>query len=320
MADDGSVLPLSVVICTYNRPDLVRQVLGTIAEQDAPRDAYEVLVVDNASPRDIAGVVAEFEGRIPGLRCIREDRVGLSHARNRGCEEAQGEYVGYVDDDCRLPPEWVSVALRIAREVHPVMFGGPYRAFYMTPKPKWFRDEYGSECVAATPRFLRDDEYVTGMNMVINREGLASLGGFRGDLGMVGSALAYGEETELQMRLRSRMSADAIWYDPALHVYHLVRPEKMRIGWLIRHRISNGRYYARLQPGRLGEDPHVLRIAGAVARALLGLVWGPIRGAAARDRHLYPYYVNYFYERNSHNLFDIGYALELLHRPAGKRQ
>ena len=128
---------ISIVICTYNRPDLVAQVLATLAEQDAPRDSYEVLVIDNASPQDIAGVVASFDGRIPGLRCIREGQVGLSYARNRGWREARGEYVGYVDDDCKLPTEWVSTALEVIRDVHPIMFGGPYRAFYMTPRPRW---------------------------------------------------------------------------------------------------------------------------------------------------------------------------------------
>lgn len=305
MADDGSVLPLSVVICTYNRPDLVRQVLGTIAEQDAPRDAYEVLVVDNASPRDIAGVVAEFEGRIPGLRCIREDRVGLSHARNRGCEEAQGEYVGYVDDDCRLPPEWVSVALRIAREVHPVMFGGPYRAFYMTPRPKWFRDEYGSTDYggAAGPSLSVS---LSGGNMVIEKAALEAVGGFDPALGMAGTTMAYGEETALQIRLREGYGPESVYYDPGLYVYHLVRPEKMSVWWIVRRRYLGGLYGYRCG----GEDPlpgaGPFRLWSRAARTAAGFCVDAMRGMVVRDRSRFPSWPNYIWEHASYRLERLG--------------
>ncbi|MBM3496522.1 MAG: glycosyltransferase family 2 protein, partial [Armatimonadetes bacterium] len=229
MAAEAPVPILSVVICTYDRPDLVAQVLETIAQQDAPPDAYEVLVIDNASPGDIAGVVAPFEQRIPRLRCIREEAVGLSHARNRGRREARGEYVAYVDDDCKLPPEWVSTALRVIRDIRPIMFGGPYRAFYMTPKPRWFRDEYGSAAVSDEARPLRVTECVSGGNMVIRKDALEAVGGFDPSLGMTGMTMAYGEETALQNALRERYGPDCVYYDPALWVYHLVRPEKMNV-------------------------------------------------------------------------------------------
>jgi len=288
----------------------VAQVLGTLADQDAPKDAYEVLVVDNASPADITGAVAPFFGRVPGLRCIREEQVGLSHARNRGYREARGEYVAYVDDDCKLPREWVSVALDIIQNIRPTIFGGPYRAFYMTPKPRWYKDEYGSYSLSTFARPLTGNEFLIGLNMVIHREKLANLGGFRPDLGMSGAQLAYGEETELQMRIRSEYPDASIWYDPRFWVYHLVRPEKMTVQWLVRHRIADGAYYARISPGRLGNKVSPGRIALAFVRAVGGLAWGPIRGGVFRHRERFPFYMNYFYEQNSHNLFDLGYALE----------
>ncbi len=58
---NGEALSLSIVICTYNRPDLISQVLSTLAEQDAPAEAYEALVIDNASPGDIAAAVRPFD-------------------------------------------------------------------------------------------------------------------------------------------------------------------------------------------------------------------------------------------------------------------
>ncbi|NLI00295.1 MAG: glycosyltransferase [Chthonomonadales bacterium] len=299
-------LPLSLVICTYDRPDLVAQVLETVAQQDAPRDAYEVLVIDNASPRDIAGVVASFEGRVPGLRCIREEAVGLSHARNRGWHEARGEYVAYVDDDCKLPSEWVSIALGIASRIRPVMFGGPARAFYMTPKPRWFLDDYGSVEFAKAAGPLPGDVTLSGMNMVIRKDCLAMVGGFDPALGMTGMTMAYGEETALQQALREHVGGDCVYYDPALLVYHLVRPEKMSVWWIIRRRFLGGLYGfrcrtddARPQAGRLGLFMKCVRIA-------VGFGLDVIRGALSRDRSRFPYVQNYIWEHASYRLERLG--------------
>lgn len=302
---DVSGLHLSIVICTYSRPDLVSQVLGTIAEQDAPRDSYEVLVIDNASPKDIASVVASYGGRIPGLRCIREERVGLSHARNRGYQEARGEYIGYVDDDCKLPPEWVSTALEVIREVYPVMFGGPARAFYMTPKPRWFRDNYGSAKFGTAARPLKD-RTLSGMNMVIRKDALDAVGGFDPELGMTGMTMAYGEETALQKRLRNHYGPECVYYDPALYVFHLVRPEKMRVLWIMRRRFFGGLYGYRCGAGDPLPGAGRVRLWAKAARVAIGFGLDAARGALARDRSRFPALANYIWEHASYRLERLG--------------
>lgn len=302
---DVSGLRLSLVICTYNRPDLVEQVLATIAEQDAPRDSYEVLVIDNASPKDIASVVASYDGRIPGLRCIREERVGLSHARNRGYREARGEYVGYVDDDCKLPPEWVSTALRTIHEVHPVMYGGPARAFYMTPKPRWFRDRYGSANFGTAAGPLKD-RTLSGMNMVIRKDALDAVGGFDPELGMSGMTMAYGEETALQKRLRNHYGPDCGYYDPALYVFHLVRPEKMRVLWIMRRRFLGGLYGYRCGGGDLMSGAGSIRLWVKAVRIAVGFGLDVARATFLRDRHRYPTLPNYIWEHASYRLERLG--------------
>lgn len=302
---NGEILSLSIVICTYNRPDLIAQVLSTLAEQDAPAQAYEALVIDNASPGDIAAAVRPFAGRIPGLRCIREEQVGLSHARNRGYREARGEYVAYVDDDCKLPPEWVSTALLVIREVRPVMFGGPAGAFYMTPRPVWFRDAYGSVDFG-TDRGPLIGRSLSGMNMVIRKDALEDVGGFDPELGMTGMTMAYGEETALQDRLRERFGPDAIHIEPGLRVDHLVRPEKMNVRWIIRRRFLGGLYGYRCSAddpvpgaGALGLRIKMLRIA-------FGFALDIARAALVRDRRRYPALPNYIWEHASYRLERLG--------------
>ncbi len=68
------------------------------------------------------------------------------------------------------------------------------------------------------------------------------LGGFNVELGMSGEKFSYGEEAELQRRLRTTKSDVFIYYDPELYIYHLVRPEKMTWRYIIYSRFAGGRH------------------------------------------------------------------------------
>jgi len=94
--------PVSVIIPTYNRIDLLGGALASIAAQtQAP---YEVIVVDDASTEDVSGKVSEF-GMLPVSLIRRPERGGAAAARNTGIQEAKGEYVGFLDSDDLWTPD-----------------------------------------------------------------------------------------------------------------------------------------------------------------------------------------------------------------------
>ena len=142
---DSPALILTIVICTRNRFALLKDLLSTIAQQEASTDLFEVLIVDNASTDRTHQTVLEQQKGFPAnLRYVMEPQVGLSFARNKGWKEAEGEYVAYLDDECRLPPEWLKVAHEIISSSQPDAFGGPIYPSYASEKPRWFKDSY--EC------------------------------------------------------------------------------------------------------------------------------------------------------------------------------
>src|SRR5262245_22029298 len=96
-------LKVTVAILTYNRAEVLRQTLTTIADQDFPRDYYEVLVVDNNSRDRTRDVVAEFASQPLAPRYILETNQGLDHARNRAIAESRGEIIVFADDDILVP-------------------------------------------------------------------------------------------------------------------------------------------------------------------------------------------------------------------------
>lgn len=90
---------VSVVLNTYNRPDLLRQSVASVLAQDYPN--FEVIIVDDCSPDNtpevVAGIVAQHPDRVRSLR-LPENR-GLAAARNAGIRAARGPLIAFQDDD-----------------------------------------------------------------------------------------------------------------------------------------------------------------------------------------------------------------------------
>lgn len=92
---------VSVVICTRNRPDFLRNCLNALRHQVSM--PLEIVVVDNApSTNETASVCAQFEN----VKYVREDRIGLDIARNTGARATKGSVVAYTDDDTLPDPHW----------------------------------------------------------------------------------------------------------------------------------------------------------------------------------------------------------------------
>lgn len=290
---------ISVVICTYNRSDLLEILLHSMGQQTLDPAYYEIIVIDNNSTDATAATVEKFD-QLKNLRYILELKQGLSHARNRGWREALGEYVAYVDDDCKVPEGWLTAAVETIKAVEPGIFGGPYYAYYLTPKPEWYQDSYGSAPDRGPSlRIMQKDEYLDGGNLFIKRKLLESIGGFDTKLGMSGSALAFAEETELLDRVRHEQPNTRVYFAPATFVYHLVRPEKMTWRGIIMRAFFQGRSLRQMQIKQQGVAKS-LRLTtwfSGIRLLLLGLVvltkcaWGFF----VRDSRRYPYFENYVY-------------------------
>jgi GalNAc5-diNAcBac-PP-undecaprenol beta-1,3-glucosyltransferase len=100
---------VSVVVTTHERPDIVGRAIESALAQDVPT---EVIVVDDASADDTEAVVRTFGDRV---RYVRQDvNSGPGAARNRGIQEATGEWVVPLDDDDELVPGALRQALEAA--------------------------------------------------------------------------------------------------------------------------------------------------------------------------------------------------------------
>jgi glycosyltransferase involved in cell wall biosynthesis len=117
-------MKVSVIVCTHNpRLEYLSRTLEALREQMLPKGEWELLVIDNASRPAIAGLVSLKWH--PNAHHIREEVLGLTPARLRGIQEAQGELLVFVDDDNLLDSAYLTNAVEIC-EGYPFLgaFGG----------------------------------------------------------------------------------------------------------------------------------------------------------------------------------------------------
>ena len=118
----------TVALCTHNHADRLARTLAELAALRPPKRSWEFLVIDNGCSDSTPELLAQHawppEWRV---RIVRENKLGLSNARNRAIAEAVGEYVIFMDDDETADPEWLCAFERLIGAKQPDAFGGRIR-------------------------------------------------------------------------------------------------------------------------------------------------------------------------------------------------
>ena len=228
---------VTVVICTFNRYDLLTKAIASIESQDFPEDGYELVIVDNSDD------LAARERFLDGLeitcnhRYLSEARPGLSRARNVGISAAAGEIVAFIDDDAKAAPDWlVHIADTFSQHEQAGITGGPVRPIWTTPRPPWLHPRLEGYLTildrGAATRILKPDEWLAGTNIAFRKEALREAGLFPEHLGRIGRLLLSNEELSVSEKIREL--GYAALYNPKIIVHHRVHAERASQAWLRR--------------------------------------------------------------------------------------
>jgi GT2 family glycosyltransferase len=103
-------LKVSIIIVCYNEERFIRDCVGSVLEQDYPREDYEVIVVDNASQDRCPQIVAE---EFPSVKLVRASaNLGLPAGMNAGLPHAQAQRVVMLACDTCVPRAWLAALMR----------------------------------------------------------------------------------------------------------------------------------------------------------------------------------------------------------------
>jgi len=109
---------LTVVVSSYDRPQALRACLEGLTRQSLPASAFEVLVVDDASPHPVTDLVAGFSERLPVRLLQLSENHGPGGARTLALEHVRTPLTLLMDDDDLPEPRCLEEHL-LAHQEHP---------------------------------------------------------------------------------------------------------------------------------------------------------------------------------------------------------
>ena len=126
---------VSVIVPTYNRPDMLKEALTSVLSQTYQN--FEVIVVNDAGD-DVKDVIDSLnkEGKIIYLQ--HKENKGLPAARNTGLKAAGGKYIAYLDDDDIYYPNHLETLVNfLENSDYKIAYTDSYYAFQ-----EWITDKY----------------------------------------------------------------------------------------------------------------------------------------------------------------------------------
>ena len=280
-----NVIRLSVIICTYNRADILRKTLGSLLNQEGFEDGslWELLIVDNNSNDHTRKAVENFIAETKlNAHYIFEKLQGKSFALNTGITNSKGQTLAFTDDDVIVDKAWVASIIEARAKYPHKAFGGKVIPLWINPPPPWirvkgpysrpiFKSAIPCHDMGDDVREYREDMWVpVGGNMFFSREVFEKYGRFRTDLGPKGELLGSYEDSEMGFRIKN--NGEKILYYPKAIVYHPVRQEKVSQEYLLKYFWYSGRTEAKIDcfPSIMGRCKAVIRCTLALTTKVVG--------------------------------------------------
>lgn len=130
---------ISVCICTYQRPDFLRRLLQDLVAQDTDGQfTYSIVIADNDRQQSAQALAAEFASRsaIP-IRYCMEPRQNIALTRNKAVENAEGDFIAFIDDDEFPTKRWLLTLFNTCHQYDVDGVLGPVKPHFDAGAPMW---------------------------------------------------------------------------------------------------------------------------------------------------------------------------------------
>jgi len=172
-----ATVSFSVVVATRNRPTSLERCLRALARLEYPREALQVIVVDDGSDAPLDSIVEDVAGSMD-VELVTQPPSGPATARNTGVARSRGTYVAFTDDDCTPAPDWLAKLAERLADTPDLLVGGltinsltqnPYASASQT-LIGYLYSYYNTPPDQAS--------FITSNNMAFSRQGFGDVGGF----------------------------------------------------------------------------------------------------------------------------------------------
>jgi glycosyltransferase involved in cell wall biosynthesis len=188
---------ISVVIPAYNSELTIKETIESVQKQTFTD--FEIIVIDDGSQDNTIGVVKSLVKSEPRLRMVTYENGGVSVARNRGIEIAQGKFISLLDADDLWTPDKLELQLKALKDhpeagvayswTNPVDEQG--KILFLGNCPVYEGNVYGE--------LLQTNFLSSGSNILARREAIESINGFSTDF-------ATASDWDFYLKLASKWS------------------------------------------------------------------------------------------------------------------
>jgi succinoglycan biosynthesis protein ExoM len=274
---------ISVCICTFKRPDLLKKLLQELDDQETGGlFTYSVVIVDNDRLQSAETVAASFAASSKvGVKYCVEPQQSIALARNRAVEKSGGDFVAFIDDDEYPTKQWLFSLFNTCNKDSVSGTLGPVLPYFDDDVPQW----------VVKGRFFDRPQHPTGLVLewAQMRTGnvLLQRGLFAGDSQPFRAECVEGSDQEFFKRMTQK-GLVFIWCNEAV-VYEVVPPRRWKRSFLMRRAFYRGVFSLRNHGFPLQLIARSLLAAPAFAVALpVALVLGQAP------------FMNYFYKLSYH--------------------
>lgn len=105
---------VSVIVLNFNGVTFLKDCLSSLEHLNYPRDAYEVILVDNASSDQSVHYVRK---QFPWVKIVQNSsNLGYAAGNNVGIRESKGDYIALLNNDTKVEPDWLMELVKICEQ------------------------------------------------------------------------------------------------------------------------------------------------------------------------------------------------------------
>ncbi len=201
----------SVIICTYNRANLLCRALDSLLTQTYRN--FEVLIIDDGSTDDTYTIIKEYFNNDFSIRYFYHKNRGMPFSRNAGILAAAGNFVSFLDSDDEYAPNHLELHKNIIVHNPDIDFIYGYVQVIGSPYVPDLNDRN---------KLVNIDDCAVGGSFFIKKELAIALNGFKN--------LDYGDDSEFYSRVKES-KANIFKSENRTYIYHRELKDSMTFNY-----------------------------------------------------------------------------------------